>query len=189
MSKVIHLDVPDDIDARLTTTRIWFHFPLESRRGVLSDVSIATAVEIGWLIIEPFNPENLQGASYDLTLADDILLMPRGQQGDTALAETVEKLYLPPEIVGELSGRSSIARHFVMPHCQGGYVDPGFSVPPATLTLEFVNHSHEIRSYKRGDRVVQIHFKWMDRAVSQPYNGRYKGQTGPTPSRFGHGQS
>ena len=155
-------------------------FPPEARRGILSDWSIARAVEIGLIEINPFDRVHVQAASYDLMLAQDLDLMP----DDAVLADTIEHLWLPDTIVGILSGRSSIARQFVAVHCTGGYIDPGFD---GTLTLELKNLGREARSYKRGDRLAQIQFAWLDRPALNPYHGRYQFQSGPTESRFEHG--
>jgi len=149
--------------------------------AVLSDSSIISAVSIGLIGIDPFTTSHVQPASYDLTLAQDVILLPKG----CSLADTVETVRLPSTIRGELSGRSSVARQFVFVHAEGGYVDPGFE---GTLTLELFNASDEIRSYKRGDRLVQIAFTWLDQACERSYVGRYQGQHGPTASRFEHGE-
>src|SRR5437016_4078435 len=100
-------------------------FPYQMRRGVLSDNSIIMAVRCGLLVIDPFNPLHVQPASYDLTLAQDIILAPYNESGHCALADTIEWIEVPDCIRGELTGRSSVARQFVAVHCTGGYADPG----------------------------------------------------------------
>lgn len=148
--------------------------------GVLSDRSIRECVERGIIVIEPFDLAHLQAASYDLSLSQDLVL----KSGKCALADTIERIVLPAHIRGKLCGRSSIARHFVFFECSGGLVDPGF---PGTLTLEAFNASRKKRKYKRGDRVIQIEFAWLDRPAEHPYQGRYANQSGPTKSKFEHG--
>ncbi len=152
----------------------------EARRRILSDWSIARAVEIGLIEINPFDPSHVQAASYDLMLIRAIELVSI----DAVLADAIEHLWLPDSSVGVLSGRSSIARHSVAVHCTVGYIDPGFD---GTLTLALKNLGKQYRSYQRGARLAQIQFAWIDRRAENPYQGRYQLQSGPTESRFQHG--
>lgn len=147
---------------------------------VLSDKTIRRLVKLSKLGIVPFQDNHVQPASYDLTLAQDVILEP----GQCQLADTIEIVRLPNGIRGELSGRSSVARLFVFTHCQGGYVDPGFE---GTLTLELFNASPTRHVFLTGDRIIQISFAWLDQE-SDGYSGRYLHQSGPTPSRFHHGE-
>lgn len=149
---------------------------------MLSDGTILRLVAEKMLIIDPFNAKYLQPCTYDLHLAQNVVLEPF----ESVLADTIEWLALPSHIRGTLAGRSSVARMFVQPHCQGGYVDPGFC---GTLTLEITNLDKVPHDFQRGDRLCQIEFQTTDVPVLHPYSGRYKGQRGPTPSAFGHGDN
>ncbi|HMO21329.1 MAG TPA: dCTP deaminase, partial [Candidatus Melainabacteria bacterium] len=55
---------------------------------------------------------------------------------------------LPDDIVGQLTGKSSLARLGVMVHVTAGFIDAGFSTPPAQITLEI---------YNVGNRPVRLH--------------------------------
>jgi dCTP deaminase len=149
---------------------------------VLSDGSLLRALMSGVLVIRPWDVKYIQPCSYDLHLAQDIDLEPF----ESALADTVEWIEMPPHLRGTLAGRSSVARLFVQPHCQGGYIDPGFH---GTLTLEITNLSREHRHFDAGDRLLQMEVSQLDKAALNPYHGRYLDQSGPTSSRFGHGDN
>jgi dCTP deaminase len=149
---------------------------------VLSDGTILTLIAQKILIVDPFDPKSLQPCTYDLHLAQNIILEPL----ESVLADTIEWIALPTHIRGTLAGRSSVARLFVQPHCQGGYVDPGFA---GTLTLEVTNLDKVAHRFHRGDRLCQIEFQTTDVPVLHSYSGRYQGQRGPTPSRFEHGDN
>jgi dCTP deaminase len=86
---------------------------------------------------------------------------------------------------GVLAGRSSVGRLFVFAHVQAGYIDPGFK---GTITLELVNASSKRQEFKRGDRIAQVSFDWLDRPAAEPYHGRYAGQREPGESQFEHGE-
>ncbi len=63
---------------------------------------------------------------------DDFLLNP----GSFVLAQTLEKIYIPPDLVGMVEGRSSWARVGVTVHVTAPKIDPGFN---AQITLEMAN--------------------------------------------------
>ena len=131
----------------------------------LSDIDIINFRNMGHLGIEPWNPESVQPASYDLHLApyckgqymvhsaDDTRTVHwttekfpedcRGEMsyelepGEFALFSTIETVTLSSGIVGQVMGKSSLAREGLITE-NAGLVDAGFS---GTLTLEFSNIS------------------------------------------------
>lgn len=155
--------------------------------SVLSDVSIEVYSNVSSLI-EPFNIENLQPASYDLTLGEfynyigvSIDLNPR----EFIIASTRETVNLPANIVGRIEGKSSWARKGLIIHT-AGFVDPGFR---GQLTLEITNLSDEIIPLKLGLRIAQIAFQFLDKPANRPYgtpglDSHYQDQRGPTPSKL-----
>ena len=50
------------------------------------------------------------------------------------LASTMERVELPDDIVGQLSGKSTVARLGLTIHAVAGYVDPGFETRVAPKT-------------------------------------------------------
>lgn len=177
---------------------------------ILSDRDIGQEVGYGDLEIEPYNGENLQPASYDLTLADEFIEYDKpaeytiidldegideyGQAveadtyildpGEFVLASTVERVSLPPHIAGEVKGRSSVGRLGVIPHT-AGFVDPGFE---GEITLEFVNHGEYPVALEAGMRCCQLVFKETAQPAAKPYgeksDSKYQGQEGVTASRI-----
>jgi dCTP deaminase len=133
---------------------------------MLSDRAIHRLVMRRELIINPFNPDRLQPASYDFTLGNvfqrftpDFPLSPvdlaedqadrftrfevgdgkryRLQAGDFVLATTKESIAFGPGHGGRLEGKSSLGRLGLTIHVTAGFFDPGFAGYP---TLELVNH-------------------------------------------------
>jgi len=69
---------------------------------------------------------------WDTVEQDTFRLLP----GHIVLAHTLEKVFIPPDLVGMVEGRSSWARVGVSIHVTAPKIDPGFA---ATITLEMVN--------------------------------------------------
>ena len=142
--------------------------------SILVDHEIRKEVAEERLIIEPFDDSLVQPNSIDVRLADrfswhennDQIIDP--YQSDSVLeglvhingesmviqpkqfvlGATLEKFQLPNNIVGQLTGKSSLARLGVMVHVTAGFIDAGFSNPPAQITLEI---------YNVGNRPVRLH--------------------------------
>jgi dCTP deaminase len=60
----------------------------------------------------------------------------RLEPGHLVLAQTLERVHIPSDVVGLLEGRSSFARVGVTIHVTAPKIDPGFD---ATITLEMAN--------------------------------------------------
>lgn len=157
--------------------------------SILSDSAILAELEIGGLVIDPFDPERLQPASYDLTLAGEFI--PESGQmttvdswwlwsGSSVLASTVERVRIPPTLAGRLEGKSTWARQFVFVHA-AGFVDPGFE---GQLTLEIVNNGRVGVELRAGMAIAQLAFFRVEGVVIRPYGerGHYQNQRGPTPA-------
>lgn len=160
----------------------------------------------GRQIIVPWNPERVQPASYDLALADSLLLenpKPTGdkfyevsiskasadnpfwlQPGEFCLACTEETLYLPPTISGELCLKSSAARAGYE-HSLAGWIDAGFWGRP---TLELRNNlQHHSLPLWPGQRLCQLKL-FRHGQPRTPYgSGRgshYQGDRRPMPAWY-----
>lgn len=72
------------------------------------------------------------GESWDHTEGDSFDLLP----GAFVLAQTLETVTMPPDLVGFVEGRSSWARVGIGIHMTAPKIDPGFS---GTITLEMSN--------------------------------------------------
>ncbi len=100
------------------------------------------------------------------------------------LASTMEYIALPPFIVGELMGKSSLARLGLTIHQTGGFIDAGFS---GNITLEVSNVSRYPIILHAGMPIGQLVF-YETATAREPYsmrkNSKYQGQVGPTHSRY-----
>jgi dCTP deaminase len=142
------------------------------------------------IVIEPFDINALQGASYDLKLAPGIitddgrtqtlnlldkdtpLVPPRG----ACLCSTVEYVRVPHDCVARVEGKSSLGRQFVIIHCTAGWLDPGFA---GNITLELVNH-HPRHSLllTPGMFIAQLTFLQLDQPADRIYKGKYQDSIG-----------
>jgi dCTP deaminase len=175
--------------------------------GILSGPEIARAVSLGRIRIEPFSSEQLNPASYDVTLGDEVLTYclwrDTGLQTLDARREpwtkrrfmgSDEGLLLEPSVgylmhtreriwtdsfIPILDGKSSIGRLFVQIHQTAGFGDPGFD---GQYTME-VTCTHPVRLYA-GMRIAQMRFHTICGEVKL-YAGNYQGEasTGPVASR------
>lgn len=99
------------------------------------------------------------------------------QPGQLYLGSTVERTRCDG-LVPWLDGRSSVGRLGVSIHVTAGRGDDGWE---GTWTLE-ITVVHPTRIYS-GMRIGQLTFLTIDGERS-PYQGKYNGQSGPTPSRL-----
>src|SRR6185437_7614877 len=170
------------------------------------------------LILDPFDPALIQPNSYDVRLArqfswheqsaeiidpyqsdsvldglvhveqDDIVIQP----GHFVLGATLEKITLPRDIVGQLTGKSSLARLGVMVHVTAGFIDAGFSHPPAQITLEIVNVGNRPVRLHAGMSIGQMVFTRTaecDVAYHEKPGAKYNGQPAAAHSRYYLNQS
>lgn len=89
-----------------------------------------------------------------------------------ALAHTVEDFCFPANVAGAVCDKSTFARVFVSAY--NTFFDPGFH---GNATLELVNDSDQVVTYKAGQGVCQFIFTWLDEPTEEPYAGKYNGQT------------
>ena len=156
---------PNSYDVRLDNKFSW-HDPKDDR----------------FEVIDPFVPESVQSGVVQ-TVADNIVIKP----GEFILGATLERVCLPDYIVGQLTGKSSLARLGVMVHVTAGFIDAGFSHPPAQITLEIVNVGNKPVRLHAGMSIAQMVF--TKTAVCQvPYNqkpsAKYNGQAAAAHSLY-----
>ncbi|MCA9803510.1 MAG: dCTP deaminase [Cyanobacteria bacterium HKST-UBA02] len=181
--------------------------------SILVDHEIRKEVRSGSLIIEPYDDALIQPNSYDVRLADSfswhdpdeavidpyqsetvlqglchvvsdsIVIQPK----QFVLGATLEKMTLPDDIVGQLTGKSSLARLGVMVHVTAGFIDAGFSNPPAQITLEIVNVGNRPVRLHAGMPIGQMVFTRTARC-ELPYSlkpsAKYNGQPAAAHSRY-----
>jgi dCTP deaminase len=106
--------------------------------------------------------------------------------GEFVLGSTQERVALPDDLVARLEGKSSLGRLGLLIHSTAGFVDAGWD---GHLTLELSNVANLPITLYPGMKIGQISFLQMSTAADQPYGtgtlgSKYKGQRGPTPSRY-----
>ena len=172
---------------------------------MLADKQIAQLGRDG--VIEPFEPEQLQPASYDMTLGQELrvfnhtslrpidtkeasdrtypLLMPSDGHllESFALAVTQEMIRMPNNLAARVEGKSSLARLGLFVHVTAGFIDPGFE---GYITLElFCTHARGMIIYP-GMPICQLSFQHLEQHAKVPYRGKYQGSVrpGPVASKF-----
>ncbi|MDO8842539.1 dCTP deaminase [Methanocalculus sp.] len=177
---------------------------------ILVDWQITDRINHGHIMIDPFDPALVQPNSLDIRLGNhfvwyrgsDRVIDPYDkksiesetdevvseyfdiQPGMFVLAETMEVIGLPDNIVASIEGKSSIARFGVELHQTGGWIDAGFR---GTITLEMCNvNVRPVRVYA-GMPIGQLVFYTTERAAC-PYDkkpdAKYMDQRQATLSRY-----
>jgi dCTP deaminase len=180
--------------------------------SVLTDNDIFNAIiNLKTIKMQPFTQDNLQPASYELTLSPVFrmfdptieVLDPMSDEtytkeitindgylvlhpGEFVLGSSIEYIGLPSNMVGLVNGKSSLGRLGLQIHATAGFFDPGFR---GTATFEMSNVSRlPLRLYP-GMLIAQMVFMQMTRASERPYGSiglgsHYQNQEGPTESRY-----
>jgi dCTP deaminase len=183
-------------------------------RVVLSDRSIREELASGGIVIDPLDQNAIQPSSVDVhvdryfrvfrndttpyidpkraqedltelvEVEDDkaFILHP----GEFVLGSTRERVALGPDLVARLEGKSSLGRLGLLIHSTAGFVDAGWD---GHLTLELSNVANLPIAIYPGMKIGQISFLRMTSEAETPYGSettgsKYKGQRGPTPSRY-----
>ena len=179
---------------------------------ILSDRTIREQIDAGRIVIDPFDPANIQPSSVDLhvdsqfrvfansrypfidvreeqpDLTDLVEVKPDEpfilHPGEFVLGSTAERVGIPDDLVARLEGKSSLGRLGLLIHSTAGYVDPGWD---GYLTLELSNVANLPITLYPGMKIGQISFFMLTTPADVPYGSagnKYQGQRGPTPSRF-----
>jgi dCTP deaminase len=181
---------------------------------VLSDRTIRRLVAEGHIGVDPFDEALVQPSSIDVRVdrffrvfrnarypyidvkkpmedltelgeiddPDPFILHP----GEFVLGSTLERVTLPDDLVARLEGKSSLGRLGLLIHSTAGFIDPGWD---GHVTLELSNVANLPITIYVGMKIGQLSFVQMTEAAESPYGAsglgsKYKGQTGPTPSRY-----
>jgi dCTP deaminase len=177
---------------------------------ILVDWQIRDRIGRGFISVDPYDPKLVQPNSLDIRLGShfvwyrpgDSVIDPYDQQTVTSgveetraeafvlqpsqfvLAETLECIGLPDNIVATIEGKSSIARLGVTLHQTGGWIDAGFR---GTITLEMANVNSRPVKVHAGMPIGQLVFYTTERAES-PYfkkaDAKYLDQRQATLSRY-----
>jgi dCTP deaminase len=150
---------PNSLDIRLGNHFVWYTVSSE--------------------VIDPYNKDSVSSGIEEVH-ADSFILNP----GQFVLAETLECIGLPDNVVATIEGKSSIARLGITLHQTGGWIDAGFR---GTITLEMANvNSRPVKVYA-GMPIGQLVFYTTERA-EKPYDkkgdAKYLDQRQATLSRY-----
>lgn len=176
--------------------------------SLITYTELCALVEQG--VIENVKPEQINGASIDLTLADGYMLEDRPygckeyvflgnketpkmmkasgdlvlKPGAFALAATEQVFNLPPDIAAIYVLKSSMARAGLN-HLNAGYCDPAWH--GSALTMEFHNVlRHHTLVLKPGDKCGQMYFfrgEVVPELASYAVRGQYNQDAGVQASK------
>ena len=181
---------------------------------ILSDRTIREELAAGRIVIDPLDESCIQPSSVDLHLDrffrvflnhhtrvidvkernDDLTQTVEIEQekafvlhpGEFVLGSTFERVAIPVDLVGRLEGKSSLGRLGLLIHSTSGFIDAGFE---GHVTLELSNVATLPITLYPNMKIGQISFLRMTTAADVPYGSsklgsKYKGQRGPTASRY-----
>ncbi len=146
---------------------------------LMRDSEIRQAIERNEIVITPFSPDKLQGASYDLALGGEalvsnsdnkIILRPASstslhlEAGDFALVLTKESVKVARDIAGVIGMRSSLARRGLI-LLAGMQIDPGFE---GHLRFGLYNASPRKVTLDYDDGICMIEFHRLAGPVDRP---------------------
>jgi len=145
--------------------------------------------------VEPFAPEQVNSASYDLRVSDHWICPTRDPEefsapqvklfpGEVVLASTLEYVRVPRSVACDLKLKSTLGRLWIN-HSLAGWCDPGFS---GQITLELQNLGPVPFVLEAGRRIAQLIFIAMESEPEVAYGepgsaSHYQGQTGTTRAR------
>ena len=126
-------------------------------------------------IVDLENPVKIKYETIKITDTGYIL-----KPNDFILASTVEKIMLPPNIVGKLDGRSTIARLGLMIHCSSNIVD-GNHDEPRSIVYEIKNLGNFKIVLRKNMPLAMLVFNQLTESISQPSQSQYRNQNSVTP--------
>ena len=149
---------------------------------MLTDLEIRESVEQRSLRIDPFEPKNLEPASYDVR-AGRVLVARRGivnlrnepvilRHGDWAEIESLEALELPLNIAATVGVRSSLARRGI-DWFGGPQIDPGYQ---GRVYISVFNTSTLPCEITYGITFATLIFYRLARNSSRAYDGKFQKQ-------------
>lgn len=145
--------------------------------------------------VEPFEPAQVNAASYDVRLGDHWICPTREPEeirtqafklfpGEVVLSTTLEYVKIPRQVACDLKLKSTLGRLWIN-HSLAGWCDPGFE---GNITLELQNLGPEPFVLEAGRRIAQLIFIRMELEPRIAYgepgsSSHYQGQRGTTRAR------
>jgi dCTP deaminase len=150
---------------------------------ILTAQQITEAYRQGSIVVDPFDENQVQGATYDLRVGEQgaststkkiINIRETGylllQPGDFAVVTVLEELRLGPQYAGRFGLRSKYARKGIIA-TTGPQIDPGFH---GRLILGVTNLTPRPISLPYKDDFVSVEFHRLEEATTKPYGGPYQ---------------
>lgn len=145
-------------------------------------------------IIEPFDDNLVQPNSYEVRLADKIIVMRHNSDGvledvevklpyvmrknEFILGSTIERVTIPNGVVVQVDGKSTLGRLGVLVHFTAGLCDSGFC---GNITLEMMSFMKPVE-LTAGMCIAQLVFQDADKCdkLYGSCNNHYQNQSGAT---------
>lgn len=174
--------------------------PLLRRGGslgpvLLSDKDIRAEIDLGRVVLDPWDPAMVQPSSVDVRLDKYFRLFdnhrypyidPAADQpdltrlvevdhsedglvlhpGEFVLGSSLEMVTLPDDLAARVEGKSSLGRLGLLTHATAGFVDPGFS---GHVTLELSNVATLPIMLYPGMKIGQLCFFRLSSPAESPY--------------------
>lgn len=171
--------------------------------GILTGSEIKKRIELGDIIIDPYDPKQINPNSYNVRLHHELkvyqdkildiekensyktIIIPEEglilYPGTLYIGRTIEYTTTKPSArcVPCIDGRSSTARLGISCHISAGFGDVGFK---GTFTCE-ISVIQPVRII-RNLQIGQIYYISVEGNTDIIYNGKYQGQIDATTSRF-----
>lgn len=107
------------------------------------------------------------------------------QPGDFVLAQTIERLKLPDDLLARLEGRSSLGRLGIVVHSTASVFDPGWD---GVIVMELGNSGRMPVALYPGMRICALTFEELTSPAEVPYSkkksAKYVGQLRPEASKI-----
>lgn len=171
--------------------------------GMVTGAELDRLVSTGDIVIEPYNKDNLNPNSYNLTIGNTIIIVDdscvidlRRQNGKTNIVHEITEdgfllvpntLYLiatqerinTSKYIPIITGRSSIGRLGITVHQEAGFGDIGFS---GNWTLQ-VKVTYPTIIYPN-ITMCQVYFLTPHGSTEMQYDGKYQNSKGAIPSKY-----
>lgn len=154
--------------------------------GVLTDKNLLELGAAGLLVVEGFDPAQVQQTCYELRVGTTAYSLSktetrRKQQlvhkdggtvplqlrpRDVVTVITLEKVELPGFVIGRIFTKGSLFSVGISPAAI--YIDPGFA---GNLGITLVNNANRVFTLSYGESIAKAEFTKMRRPVEVPYRG------------------
>ncbi len=150
---------------------------------ILTDSQIIETYKKGDIMIDPFDEQQVQSASYDLRVGDQgattstkkiVNIKENGymslQPGDFGVLTVLEIIRLGPQYAARFGLRSKYARKGLIA-TTGPQIDPGYH---GRLIIGITNLTPKPVSLPYKDDLLTVEFHRLEQASTRPYSGPYQ---------------